>query len=379
MSPMLLNGMSDGPAMVLSPPQDHAFVQFPSAQRKLDPASNNLRTYAANSGLVFANGANVNVNGSSFNAVPAAKPSRKRSRDDAGFEEAMSAPVEPPAPAPAPEPEEPIYGEGMVLLNPRTGLGVSAESQTGTWYEENAEQSVVTAPPVAKSTGASDVQGRKSQRLDPSAPGLDDISLSSVHKRLQSTTNDDNRDLNTGNRSNPLDEPLVDDATRLLGISWQRINNDPNDDMAPAVRGWKKYVDIQYSAHLQDCQMLMKSRSLNAFLVAARPTTFVTPANSPAYYLFSEDLDQARLVGSTWETCVQNLQSSPVLFEGTEVLSAVDKRSNGPVQSVPLSTEAGVPLLQSLSAQPQPQLQPVSNGGIGELNGGVGTGMEIDS
>lgn len=144
MSPMLLNGMSDGPAMVLSPPQDHAFVQFPSAQRKLDPASNNLRTYAANSGLVFANGANVNVNGSSFNAVPAAKPSRKRSRDDAGFEEAMSAPVEPPAPAPAPEPEEPIYGEGMVLLNPRTGLGVSAESQTGTWYEENAEQSVVT-------------------------------------------------------------------------------------------------------------------------------------------------------------------------------------------------------------------------------------------
>lgn len=362
--------------MVLSPPQDHAFVQFPSAQPKLDPASNNFRTYAANSGPIFANGTNVDINGSSFSAVSAAKPSRKRSRDDAGFEEAMSAPVEPPAPAPAPEPEEPIYGEGMVLLNPRTGLGVSAESQTGTWYEENTEQSAVAAPPVAKPTGVSDVQGRKSQRLDPSAPGLDDISLSSMHRRLQSTTNDDNhRVLNTGNRSSPLNEPLVDDATRLLGISWQRINNDPNDDMAPAVRGWKKYIDIQYSAHLQDCQMLMKSRSLNAFLVAARPTTFVTTANSPAYYLFSEDLDQARLVGSTWETCVQNLQSSPVLFEGIELLSAVDKHSDGSVQSVPLGTEAGVPLLQSLSAQPQP----VSNGGVGELNGGVGMGMEIDS
>ena len=352
--------------MVLSPPQDHAFVQFPSAQSKFDPVSNDtFRTYAANSGPSFANGL------STTNAyIP--KPSRKRSRDDAEFEEAMIAPIEPSAPAPALEPEEePIYGEGMVLLNPRTGMGVSAESQTGTWYEEKVEDSIVAAPPVSSKSnaGLSDIHGRKSKRLDPSAPGLDDIALSSMHQRLQNTTEDDNHRILTGNNSTP-NEPLVDDATCLLGISWQRVGGD-DDDMAPAVRGWEKYINNQYSAYLQDCQITMKSRALNAYLVAARPVTFAGTANT-AYYLFSEDLDQGRLVGSTWETCVKNLQSSPVLFEGPEVLRAADKRSDDMNNAAPLGTnamEAGVPLLQSLSAQP----------GLGELNGGVGTGMEIDS
>lgn len=356
MSPLLLNRMSDGPAMVLSPPQDHAFVQFPSAQSKLP--------FAANSDL--------------SNPVPS-KPSRKRSRDDADFEEAMNAaPVEPPAPAPAPEPEEePIYGEGMVLLNPRTGMGLSAESQTGTWFEEQVEQSAAAAPPVSlrSKAGMSDVQSRKLKRLDPSAPGLDDIALSSIQRRLQNTTDDNSR-------SSPShEEPLVDDATRLLGISWQRINVSDDDDMAPAVRGWKKYIDNQYSNYLRDCQILMKSRALNAFLVAAQPVTsaFGTVANAPAYFLFSEDLDQARLVGSTWEACVQNLRSSPVVFEGAETLFATDKRADNGFVQTSLGTntmEAGVPLLQSLSAQPQP-----ASNGLGGLNGGagIGTGMEIDS
>jgi len=338
--------------MVLSPPQDHAFGQFPSA-------------------LPFA------TNPTLPNPAPS-KPSRKRSRDDADFEEAMNAAaVEPSALAPAPKPvEEPIYGEGMVLLNPRTGIAVSAESQTGTWYEEKVEESAAAALPVSSRSQAgmsSDVQGRKSQRLDPTAPGLDDIALSSMQKRLQNATDD--------SRSSPShQEPLVDDATRLLGISWQRINVSDDDDMAPAVRGWKKYIDNQYSNYLQNCLILMKSRALNAFLVAAQPVAqdFGTVANSPAYFLFSDDLDQARLVGSTWETCVQNLQSSPILFEGAETLQAKDKRSDNVSMQVALGTstmEAGVPLLQSLSVQPQP----VGNAGLGGLNGGVGTGMEIDS
>lgn len=369
MSPMLMNSMSDGPAIALSPRQDHPF-QFPSAQPKLDATSTNFRAYAANSGPGFTNG---------MNPVPS-KPSRKRSRDVAGFEEAMNntAPVEPPAPAPAPTPvEEPIYGEGMVLLNPRTGVAVSAESQTGTWYEEKAEQAVSEAPPVSSRSvpdaGLSEVQSRKSKRLDPSASGLDDIALSSMQNRLQNTTNDDNRRiLNAGNTSGP--EPLVDDATHLLGISWQRVGG-ADDDMALAVRGWKKYIDNQYSTHLQDSQILMKNRALNAFLVAAQPATMM-PVASPTlyYYLFSDDLDQARLVSSTWETCVQNLRCVPVVFEGADVLVASDKRNGTANANAPLGSnamETGVPLLQSLSAQP------ISNGGIG-MDGGVG-GMEIDS
>jgi hypothetical protein len=237
--------------------------------------------------------------------------------------------------APAKPKPEPVYGPGMTLIYPgEPGYTMAAESQSGTWYEEKVEESAAAALPVSSRSQAgmsSDVQGRKSQRLDPTAPGLDDIALSSMQKRLQNATDD--------SRSSPShQEPLVDDATRLLGISWQRINVSDDDDMAPAVRGWKKYIDNQYSNYLQNCLILMKSRALNAFLVAAQPVAqdFGTVANSPAYFLFSDDLDQARLVGSTWETCVQNLQSSPILFEGAETLQAKDKRSDNVSMQAPL-------------------------------------------
>ncbi|KAI9928914.1 hypothetical protein ASPWEDRAFT_105294 [Aspergillus wentii DTO 134E9] len=393
MSPMLLNRLSDGPSIVLSP-QEHPFVQFPS-QSKFGSSPNAFQSYAADSSSLFANGLKSHtaqsVNNASWklSSTPndfVAKPSRKRSRDDAAFEEAMNAPAPVmPAPAPAPK-EEPIYGEGMVLLNPRTGMAVSAESQTGTWYEETAEKSAAAAPPVSSrsrglASGSSDIPGRKSQRLDTSAPGLDDIAKSSISQRLQNPTNDDNRrGFDSVNGMSPFapKEPLVDDATRLLGISWQRISTD-DTDIAAAVRGWKKYIDNQFSAHLRDSQILMKNRALNAYLVAALPMTFTGPSNTLAFYLFSDDLIQGQLVGSTWEACLQNLRSSPITFEGAQVLRAADKPLDGPCENGSVlgsnPMETGVPLLQSLSAYPTSNF-----GGVG-MNGGVGTGtgMEIDS
>ncbi|KAF9883664.1 hypothetical protein FE257_003098 [Aspergillus nanangensis] len=38
---------------------------------------------------------------------------------------------------------------------------------------------------------------------------------------------------------------------------------------------------------------------------------------SPVFFLFNDELTQAQLVGSTWETCVHNLRSNPIMFEGT--------------------------------------------------------------
>lgn len=392
---MLVNGLSDGPTMVVSPRQDHAFVEF-SSPSVFNPPGNS-HTYASNPSSLFGNGANAN---STTSEIPSPFPlassshnvsklSRKRSRDEAAFDvdEATDETDDLPAPAPAPpheEQEEPIYGEGMVLLNPRTGLALSAESQTGTWLEETAEVAAAAAPPVSSRSKAllsssSDLAGRKSQRLDTSAPGLDDIALSSIHKRLQDTNDDNRRTLNPGTGSSPFspEDPLVDDATRLLGISWQRIGSD--GEMAAAVRGWTKFIDNQYSSHLQDSRILMKNRALNAFLVSALPKGAGLPSSSPALYLFSEDLMQAQLVGSTWEITLQNLRTVPIMFEGTEVLQAGGKPLNHPAEATSVlganPSDAGLPLLQTLTAQP------TGNGTPVELNGDVAmeSGMEVDS
>ncbi|KAE8350654.1 hypothetical protein BDV28DRAFT_35107 [Aspergillus coremiiformis] len=376
MCPMMLNSLSDGPAMVLSPPQEHVFLQFPR-QPRLGAISPNPTSY-------LSNGASSSFGGRLATSAPTVgKPSRKRSRDDAAFEEAMNTPNVPSILAPAPSKKEvPVYGEGMVLLNPRTGLALSAESQTGTWYEESLE-SVAAVPSVPSRSRAFQSSpptlcGRKSQRLDPSAPKLDDIALSSI-QRLQANGKDENRRLLDITNRSP-DEPLVDDATHLLGISWQRIAFDGDGDMAAAVRGWKKYIDKQFSAYLLDSQILMKNRALNAYLVAARPVTPFGQATSTAFYLFNDDLTQAQLVGSAWETCIQNLRSNPIIFEGTQILNASHRTVNTgshQIQNIlgANPVDAGLPLLQTLSAQP------VSNGASVGMNGsvGMGVGMDIDA
>ncbi|KAJ5137271.1 hypothetical protein N7526_003504 [Penicillium atrosanguineum] len=329
---MILNRASDGPAMVLSSSQEHAFAQFPSQSALDGPGS--FHSYPASPSSVFASNGSAQP-APSLNFAPAPpvpKFSRKRSRDEAAFEEASGLKVfSEPAPPPAPE-EEPIYGEGMVLLNPSTGMAISADSQTGTWYEEQAESQQTTAAADSSSSfalqsDAADIS-RKSQRLDKSAPGLDDIALCSIQQRLNGPEADQHRTLNAGPA--PPAEPLIDDATRLLGISWQRIDTD--GDMAPAVRGWTKYIDNQYSDYLRDSQILIKSRALNAYLVAAMPTN----AFSPAFYLFSDDLTQAQLVASSWEACLHNLRSTPNHLRGQRssrrLISIQQSSSNHPLQ-----------------------------------------------
>ncbi|KAJ5239982.1 hypothetical protein N7468_004601 [Penicillium chermesinum] len=367
MCPMLLNRISDGPVIGLPPSQEHAFAQFPS-QSLLD-TPNGLHGCSPSSNTTFVgNGSTSAAHGAGNTAAPVpSKPSRKRSRDEASFEEATTS--TPPVPKPAPAPKwEPIYGEGMVLLNPQTGLAVSAESQTGTWYEESAEAQAAAKPPVSSrsmelESDAAELS-RKSQRLDVSAPGLDDIALSSIQQRLNgSEMADQHRTLNGG--STPPHEPLIDDATRLLGISWQRIDNE--GDMAPAIRGWTKYIDNEFGAYLHGSQMLLKCRALNAFLVAATPVSSM----SPAFYLFNEDLTQAQLVASSWDACVQNLRHNPIVFEGAAPIAAASQSKT--LSATPFTTaDSGVPLLQqALAGQPNVP-------GTG-LNGGVDTGMEIDS
>ncbi|GAM39330.1 hypothetical protein TCE0_034r10795 [Talaromyces pinophilus] len=333
------NNFSDGPTMILPSSQNHPSFQFPSQSMQ------GFQAYDSGSwsmDAVYANPFKAPSSHSSSWTPPSSSkpiftnPSRKRSRNDTEDDDFSSSKssIAPPAPIV----EAPIYGEGMVLLNPRTGMAVSAESQTGTWYEEEAAKKAAQLQQSNSGNGLS----RKSQRLDTSASSTDDVDLAWIQNQMQATTNDDNRhSLGKNSSFNMNDEPQVDDVTLLLGISWQRVSHD--DDMAPAVSGWEKYINNHFYKYLRDARIILKNRSLNAYLVAAPPardfplqdtarhSNYAAMPSvyqfdpSSYFFLFKEDLTEAQLVGSTLDNCLRNIRSTPIQFEGFEVLHASER------------------------------------------------------
>lgn len=232
-------------------------------------------------------------------------PSRKRSRDETAFENEMDNSYF-PAPqvnTPAPILEEPVYGEGMVLLNPQTGISVSAESQTGTWFEEKVETESRN-PPAADSDFRPTMPTRKSVRIDSTAPvpRLDDIAATVAPSSPSKT---------------PQDQPEVDNFTLALGIGWTGLASEDPDSQA-AARGWARYIENHYSSSVHGPEVLSKSKGLNAYLVGC----------CEGFFLFSDDLSEGRMVSRNWDTCVSNLRAHPTTYEGQETLKA--ERSPGP-------------------------------------------------
>ncbi|OKL60406.1 hypothetical protein UA08_04003 [Talaromyces atroroseus] len=405
MGSVLYNNFSEGPAMILSPSRNHPSFQFPSQSMQglqaFDSGSWSMDAACANPFKAPTRHSSSWTPASSSAKPLFTNPSRKRSRMDSEDDDMPSSKfsVVPPVPSV----EAPVYGEGMALLNPRTGLAVSAESQTGTWYEEQAQMRTTKAASSSnksqhvQDTSNRDGPSRKSQRLDTSAPGIDDVELAWIRHQMQSTTNDDNRRKN--NPFNTADEPRVDDVTLLLGISWQRVNRD--GDMAPAVSGWEKYINNHFSRYLRNARIILKNRSLNAYLVAALPAHDIIPQDTvPGYmnnstmpsiyqfdpssyfFLFKEDLTEGQLVASTLDNCLQNLRSTPVQFEGTDILRASDRspeRVLAPERNDQVNSLVGngIPVA-SISKEDHA----VINGGKTSLSNGMvmsmGTDMDID-
>lgn len=237
-------------------------------------------------------------------------PSRKRSRDESAFQdgEEMSYFSFPPSAQdvePPPSiPEEPIYGEGMTLLNPGTGHALGAESQTGTWYEEKADQENMRQQ----------YEQEQAQMARPRLGGRKSIRLSQSSIRAA---------LDTGSNRPPA-VPLpsqgstdIDEATIALGIGWSRVISDDPDTQA-AIRGWERYLEVHYPLYMHNATVLLRHRGLEMYLVRA----------SRGFYLFKDDLSQGQLVSRDWHTCLSNLQVSPPIMEGQEVLQA--ERSPGP-------------------------------------------------
>lgn len=233
-------------------------------------------------------------------------PSRKRSRDETAFDtdndSAYFSAQHVNTPAPIPE-EEAIYGEGMVLLNPSTGVSISAESQTGTWFEEKAEAEARNIA-VEEENSRPKMPTRKSVRLGSAAslPRLDDIAAAVAPASPPKQS---------------IPEPQIDDFTVALGIGWTRLSSE-DPDIQAAARGWARYIENHYSRHIHGAEILLKSNGLNAYLVGCHE----------GFFLFGEDLLEGRLVGRTWETSLHNLRAQPMAFEGQDVLRA--ERTPGP-------------------------------------------------
>jgi len=242
----------------------------------------------------------------SFNLTPISLPpsaaGRKRSRDEAASNlEEDYFPVQAPIIEKEAENEEEWeYGEGMILIKPNVGYIMEAESQTGTWAEEKAEEEKAQAAQLSSSPERPILRAAKSQRLDLTAtPSIAEEALSNgsfVAAGSPERTN--------GN------EPTVDDFTRHLGIGWSSISAD--EDTQAAVRGWTKFIENHFP--VTDAKIRLQSRGLASYLVEA----------NDGYFLFGEDLKQGRLVSTSLEKTWVNLRGAVPMFDGESVMDAVE-------------------------------------------------------
>ncbi|KAI9874558.1 MAG: hypothetical protein M1823_007656, partial [Watsoniomyces obsoletus] len=172
----------------------------------------------------------------------------------------------------------------MILLNPSTGLAISAESQTGTWYEEKVEKDALVKEVEAINTAnqfrPKFPASRKSMRL----------SQSSIKTDFASVMGQQTAPASPPKTANASSRPEVDEATIALGVGWTKMASE-DENIQTAARGWARYLENHYARHIHGADFLLKSSGLNAYLVGAHE----------GFYLFSENLLEGRLVARIWQ------------------------------------------------------------------------------
>lgn len=182
---------------------------------------------------------------------------------------------------------EPVYGPGMSLIYPDDpGYEARPESQSGTWVEEDTERNQWHL----LNEGRPPLTARKSQRVDSSATGPDDLAQLVLPPNMREVTS----------------EPLIDEATRALGISWTRM--DSTSSLQISQGAYVKWIQNHYPG-LKDVAVWFENSALPGYLVAAQNAY----NGQSEYYIFSHDLTEARLVTSDPSQLVPRLQMLPAL------------------------------------------------------------------
>lgn len=100
--------------------------------------------------------------------------------------------------------------------------------------------------------------------------------------------------------------PVIDNFAIQLGIGWKRISEE--EHIQAAARGWARFIENHYP--LSNAHVRLESHALQSYLVES----------NEGFFLFAENLRQGRLVSSTIVGAMQNLQSNPPTFDGSETL-----------------------------------------------------------
>jgi hypothetical protein len=230
---------------------------------------------------------------------------RKRSRDEA----APNLDSDAPPPKPAQLERGWTYGPGMTLIKPNSGYNADAGSQSGTWLEDKA----AVAEATRRQVEASYVEPRsvKSQRMHRDEEPSPTTITSPVNplSQTQSTLSQTNSDAG----------PIIDDFTLHLGIGWRRISAD--EHIQAAARGWARYIENHYP--VTNVNICLESKGLASYLVES----------TQGYFLFAENLREGRLLSATIQGAMQNLQSNPPTFEGSENMLATESPSPRPTET----------------------------------------------
>ena len=196
-----------------------------------------------------------------------------------------------------------MYGEGMTVIDASTGRTTSAETQTGTWFEENLEINRQVSIKAAQSLGGAaegiPIRPKKSLRLDSLPPPFCSSSSQSPDKISLD--------------SQSFSDPGYDAATLLLGVGWKLIGKDK--DTQAAAKGWARYIENHYY-DLTNVRLLMKSEAHQAYLGKA------DMVGLEGFFLFCENLSEGRFVAQTWKECISNLKVTPPIYGSKEILKA---------------------------------------------------------
>ena len=191
----------------------------------------------------------------------------------------------------------------MDITGAMSGDATPSGSQSKAWFGKPADIEFVAAPDASVPQSVNPVKvlaepSRKVRRRDRSS------------SRELMTCHASNCD---GLPKSCPEDPPIDESTYLLGIGWALVGDDK--DVQAAARGCARYIENHYP--FSTAKIILRSKGLDAVLVET----------NEGYHLFNEKLSEGKLVSVTWQTCLANLQRSPIVFEGLTTLNAVRKNS----------------------------------------------------
>ncbi|CAK3765261.1 Hypothetical predicted protein [Lecanosticta acicola] len=287
---MSSNSFFQSPTVVLPPAQDQYFI----SSHYVDQSGPNRPTINGISpnGLSNANPFTPSV--STIGSTKGSIAGRKRSRgdvfspEDEEDERLEDGSVATPTTEELRKPRgKPVYGPGMTLIYPEDpGYELAAASQSGTWVEEQAERRPFNLAHMKRPS----VTSRKSQRMDSTASGPDDLAQLVLPPSMREACS----------------EPLIDEATRNLGISWTRM--DGTEALQISQKAYSKWIQNHYPA-LKEVSIWFENSAIPGYLVVATNAY----NGQKEWYIFSHDLTEARLVTNEPSSLVPRLQMLPAL------------------------------------------------------------------